>query len=206
MPAYGDIGVERGPERTDSTAARSARTTLLWLVVVALSVTLTACGSARRAQHADPASTPSTQSAGVTPLPTPQSIPVGTRTARQSLPTQQVLAQINVVCSAVLHGFPAPPTRPFTRAKLVKFANAALTPARRTAISLLRLESVGDARALSALGSSWQQLDALYGSIATLTRNARAVPGLGQEVLTRQAQLATLAESDRVPACAVRSR
>jgi hypothetical protein len=106
VPGYGDIGVERGPERTDSTAARCARATLPWLLLLALSAALTACGGAHSVPQGSHAATSSAPSATLTPLPAPQSIPVGTHSARQSPPTERVLAQVNVVCTAVLHGFP----------------------------------------------------------------------------------------------------
>jgi hypothetical protein len=83
----------------------------------------------------------------------------------------------------------------------VRYANAAEAPARRAAVSLTRMQPLGDARALLSLGSAWTQAEALYGSIAALTRSRRALPALGQQIEVRQAQLAALAQTDRLPAC-----
>ncbi len=173
-----------------------------WPVVVAVSIVLAGCGSDGASRPSIARST-SESSEIVTPVTTSQPDPVGARTKRQPPPSRRVLAQINVVCTAVLHGFPVSPTRPFTAAKLVRFANAAVPPAHRAAVSLVRLRSLGDAGPLASVDVAWQQLEALYGSIGTLTRDKQAVASLGQQILTREQELRTLAQSDQLPACAV---
>jgi hypothetical protein len=173
--------------------------------VVAVSVVLGACGS-NNASSTSIAHSTSTSSEIVKPVATPQPVSVGVQRKHLTPPNRRVLAQINVVCTAVLHGFPASLARPFTAPKLVRFANAAAPPARRAAVSLARLQSLGDAGPLASLDTAWQQLEALYGSIGTLTRNGQATASLGQQILTRQQELNTLAQSDRLPACAVIDR
>lgn len=136
----------------------------------------------------------------------PQAVRVGASAATTSAPavsSRGALTRINVVCTAILHGFPRPLSRPYTEAGLIRFANGAAPPARRAAVSLERLEPLGDRAALRALDTEWQQLEALYGSIGTLSRDRHAVPGLGAEILARDQQLNALTLSDRLPACGV---
>jgi hypothetical protein len=173
--------------------------------MVVVSIALGACGSNSVSSTSIARST-SASSEIVTPVTAPQSVSVGVGTKHQSPPSRRVLAQINVVCTAVLHGFPASLTRPFTVTELVRFANAAEPPARRAAVSLARLQSLGDAGSLTSLDTAWQQLEVLYGSIGTLTHGRLATASLGQQILTRQQELNTLAQSDQLPACAVSSR
>ncbi|MHB1569896.1 MAG: hypothetical protein ACYC0H_11885 [Solirubrobacteraceae bacterium] len=167
---------------------------------ICLAMMLAACGSS---SSGPPTVTARPAAQTLAPAPTQQAVPTGSRSSRPSTPSQRVLSEINVVCVAVLHGFPAPLRRPFTARRLVRFAAAAQLPARRAAVSLARLESVGDAVALRALDSQWQQLQGLYGSIRVLSRNAHAVPGLGSQILARQQALDALAQADRLPGCSV---
>jgi hypothetical protein len=206
---HGDGNLEAEPltdQNQESERRRRWTAFWPWPAMVAVSTALAACGSNSVSSTLSVARSTSASSEIATPVTTPQSAPAGTQTKHQSPPSGRVLAQINVVCTAVLHGFPASPTRPFTSTKLIRFANAAEAPARRTAISLARLQSLGDAGPLASLDTAWQQLEALYGSIGTLTRNGQATASLGQQILTRQQELSTLAQSDRLPACMVTGR
>jgi hypothetical protein len=173
-----------------------------WPAVLAVSIALTACGS-NSASNTSVARSSSASSEIVTPVTTPQSVPVGTRTKHQSPPSRRVLAQINVVCDAVLHGWPRPLTRPYTVAKLSRYAAAAVVATRRVVVSLERLEQLGDASTLASLTAAWRQLQALYGSGEVVAHYRTEAASLGQQIVMHQQAVTALADADRFPACRV---
>jgi hypothetical protein len=130
-------------------------------------------------------------------------VPLGAPTKRQPVPTKAVLTQVNVVCNAVLHGWPRPLTRPYTVAKLSRYAAAAAVPTRRAVVSLERLEQLGDASTLASLTAAWRQLQALYGSGEVVGHHRTEAASLGQQIVMRQQAVTALADADRFPACRV---
>jgi hypothetical protein len=135
----------------------------------------------------------------------PHQAPLGAPTKSQLAPTKAVLTQVNVVCNAVLHGWPPPLTRPYTVAKLSRYAAAAAVPTRRAVVSLERLEQLGDASTLASLTAAWRQLQALYGSGEVVRHHPTEATSLGRQIVMHQQAVAALADADRFPACRVSS-
>lgn len=147
-----------------------------------------------------PAGRPTSASVSVT---TPYQVPLGAPTKRQLAPTKAVLTQVNVVCGAVLHGWPQPLTRPYTVAKLSRYAAAAAVPTRRAVVSLERLEQLSDESTLASLTAAWRQLQALYGSGEVVGHHRTEAASLGQQIVMHQQAVTALADADRFPACRV---
>jgi hypothetical protein len=131
----------------------------------------------------------------------PHQVPRGAPTKRQLAPTKAVLTQVNVVCDAVLHGWPRPLTRPYTVAKLSRYSAAAAVPTRRAVVSLERLEQLGDTSTLASLTAAWRQLQALYGSGEVVGHHRSEAASLGQQIMMHQQAVTALADADRFPAC-----
>jgi hypothetical protein len=112
-----------------------------------------------------------------------------------------VLQQINVVCTAVGHGLPAPPRAPFTRAKLRRYAREATKPEQRLTVSLHRLQKIGDARRVRALSRAWNQARALLLAVGAPSRRGGATAVIGRRLQASAAVISSLADRDRLPAC-----
>jgi hypothetical protein len=162
----------------------------------ALAISIAGCGAAR-SFGSGPSST---AAVGVT---APTEVPAGAAARAPSAPTKAVLDQVNVVCAAVLQGWPTVLRRPYSVAKLTRYAHAAAAPAARVEVSLGRLQRLGDGRALSALAADWRQLQALLGAAVTVTDHPDTAATLRGQLVIRQQALSALASQDRVPACGV---
>jgi hypothetical protein len=163
--------------------------------VVLLSGLLAGCGSSSSGSVGAPSA--------VVPVTTPRQVPVDAPAKRHTAPTKVVLAQVNVVCNAVLHGLPPALTRPYNVDKLSRYGAAAAAPTRRVVVSLGRLEQLGDAVSLAALAAAWRQLQALYGSAQVVAQHRAAAASLGRQIVIRQQALKALADADKLPACTV---
>ena len=133
----------------------------------------------------------------------PIEVPAGARANVPSVTTKDVVGQVNVVCVALLHGWPAPLRAPYTVARLTRYAHTAAAPAARLEASLWRLERLGDTKALSALQSGWRQFQALLGVAEAVGERPASARSLGRQLVIHQQMLSALATQNRVPACAV---
>lgn len=115
--------------------------------------------------------------------------------------TTRFLALGNDVCTTVQHDAPAPLSRSARVAELRRYAQAASAPARRTAVSLRRIDPPSElSDQFQSLVSAWRSLQATY-TAATQdgTRGkrftARSLSRLEQETSSRAIALG-------LPACA----
>lgn len=131
----------------------------------------------------------------------PTQTPGGAPT-KASAHTRAVVDQVNVVCAAVLHGWPGALRPPYTVAELTRYAHAAVAPATRVEVSLGRLQRLGDARALSVVASDWRQFQAVLEAAERVAVHPAAAASLRQELVMHQQALGVLASHNRLPACA----
>ena len=174
----------------------------IWLVVgvcslaCGLAISIAGCGAAT-------SSGAGRSGTAVVAVTTPTQVPAGAPTKAPSAPTKAVVGQVNVVCAAVLHRWPAALRPPYTVARLTRYSHAAAAPATAVEVSLGRLQRLGDARALSTLASGWRQLQALLGAAGSAAAHRGAAATLGRQLVMHQEALSALASQNRLPACAV---
>jgi hypothetical protein len=163
--------------------------------VCALAMWVVGCGAATSSGGARSGTAPVAATA-------PTEVAAGAPAKAPSAPTNAVLDQVNVVCTAVLDGWPSALRPPYTVAKLTRYAHAASVPASRVEVSLGRLRRLGDPTALSTLASGWRQLQALLGAAGSVAAHPGAAATLGRQLAIDQEALSALASQNRLPACA----
>ncbi|HEV3093510.1 MAG TPA: hypothetical protein VGY30_03240 [Solirubrobacteraceae bacterium] len=166
------------------------------LLACELAISIAGCGAATSSNAGRSAT-------AVVAVTAPTQVPAGAPAKAPSAPTRAVLDQVNVVCAAVLHGWPAALRPPYTVAKLTRYARAAAPPTTRVDVSLGRLRRLGDARALSTLGSGWRQLQALLGAAGSVAAHSGTAATVGRQLVMHQEALSALALQNRLPACGV---